>query len=85
MGDRRPDWLAALPQPGSVWERLDQIAGEVSRIALVVRSAIDKTLANVITLQQAESVTRSAEVLLGLWELEADLLRMRAARKVKRR
>jgi hypothetical protein len=62
---------------------LDAIAGEVSRIAPVVRAAIDKTLANEITLQQAESITRSAEVLFGLWELEADLLRMRGARKLR--
>jgi hypothetical protein len=66
-------------------ERLDQIADDISRIAPVVRSAIDKTLANEITLQHAEGITRSAEVLLGLWELEADLLRMSRTPKTKRR
>jgi hypothetical protein len=73
----------ASPTPTEA--RLDETAGDIAKIAPVVRSAIDKTLANEITLQQAESITRSADVLLGLWELEADLLRMRGARKVKRR
>lgn len=55
--------------------RLDEIAESIAGTAAVVEGVIDRFREGRMDLEQAQSVTRSAEVLVRLWELEADILR----------
>jgi hypothetical protein len=55
--------------------RLAEIAEDIAKIGPVVRRAKDELFANEMSLEQAESINRSAEVLVEMWTLEADLLR----------
>jgi len=68
-------WLIAGGDARISEARLDEIAESIANIAPVVRSTTDGVLSGEIPLERAESITRSAEVLLGLWELEAEILR----------
>jgi hypothetical protein len=62
-------------------ERLDEIAESTARLAGYVQDTLDKFLREEMPLEAAELATRQAEALLGLWSLEADLLRRQQARK----